>query len=425
VNVKCLVIGSGAREHAITAALLRDPSVESIQVAPGNAGIAELVPCLPIDVSNASAIADLAVELDVDLVVVGPEVPLMAGVANELSNRGIPCFGPSKEAALIEGSKAFCKEVMAEAGIPTAIAKVCVTEADVEEALNTFGAPFVVKDDGLAAGKGVVVTNDRTQALEHARSCIASGNKIVIEEFLDGPEVSLFGISDGTTVVPMQPAQDFKRVGDGDTGPNTGGMGAYSPLPWVPSEVVRDVTERVLQPMATALRNRGIPFIGVLYAGLAMTSRGVRVIEFNARFGDPETQVVLDQLQTPLGEFLLAAATGQLAQFPPLMWRPGYSVTVVVAAAGYPSNPVTGDVIAGIDQAESLGDVTVYHAGTRQDAASLVTAGGRVLSVTAHADTLPAARERAIAAAALIEITGSHFRGDIAQQAAEGNISIP
>jgi phosphoribosylamine--glycine ligase len=423
--VKCLVIGSGAREHAITAALLRDPSVESIQVAPGNAGIAQLVPCLPIDVSNASAIADLAVELEVDLVVVGPEVPLMAGVANELTSRGIPCFGPNKEAALIEGSKAFCKEVMAEAGIPTAIAKVCLTEEDVEDALDTFGAPFVVKDDGLAAGKGVVVTHDRSEALEHARSCIASGSKIIIEEFLDGPEVSLFGISDGTTVVPMQPAQDFKRVGDGDTGPNTGGMGAYSPLPWVPSEVVEDVTRRVLQPMATALKDRGTPFIGVLYAGLAMTSRGVRVIEFNARFGDPETQVVLDQLETPLGEFLYAAATDQLAQFPALTWRPGYSVTVVVAAAGYPSSPVTGDVIAGIDQAEGLGDVTVYHAGTRQDAESLVTAGGRVLSVTAHAETLPAARELATEAAALIEIAGSHFRGDIAQQAAEGNISIP
>ncbi len=423
--MKCLVIGSGAREHAITAALLRDPSVESIQVAPGNAGIAKLVPCMPIDVFNASAIADLAVQLNVDLVVVGPEVPLMAGVANELINRGIPCFGPSKEAALIEGSKAFCKEVMAEAGIPTAIAKVCVTEEDVEDALNTFGAPFVVKDDGLAAGKGVVVTHDRSEALEHARSCIASGNKIIIEEFLDGPEVSLFGISDGTTVVPMQPAQDFKRVGDGDTGPNTGGMGAYSPLPWVPGEVVEDVTARVLQPMATALKDRGTPFIGVLYAGLAMTSHGVRVIEFNARFGDPETQVVLDQLETPLGEFLYAAATGQLAQFPALTWRPGYSVTVVVAAAGYPSSPVTGDVIAGIDQAEGLGDVTVYHAGTRQDAESLVTAGGRILSVTAHADTLLAARARATSAAALIEITGSHFRGDIAQRAAEGNISIP
>jgi len=423
--VKCLVIGSGAREHAITAALLRDPSVESIHVAPGNAGIAQLVPCSPIDVSDSQAITDLAVALDVDLVVIGPEVPLMAGAADSLVAHGIPCFGPQKAAALIEGSKAFCKEVMAEAGIPTAEARLCKSDDQVNTALDLFGAPFVVKDDGLAAGKGVVVTSDRVEAHAHAMECINAGHDVVIEEYLDGPEVSLFGISDGTTVVPMQPAQDFKRVGDGDSGPNTGGMGAYSPLPWVPSEVIEDVTKRVLQPMATALSNRGTPFIGVLYAGLAMTSRGVRVIEFNARFGDPETQVVLDLLETPLGEFLFAAATGQLAQFAELSWRSGYSVTVVVAAAGYPSNPVTGDHIAGIDQAENLGGVAVYHAGTRQDAGSLVTAGGRVLSVTAHADTLPDARERATAAAALINIAGSHFRSDIAQRAADGNICIP
>ncbi len=423
--MKCLVIGSGAREHAITAALLRDPSVESIHVAPGNAGIAQLVPCSPIDVSDSQAITDLAVALDVDLVVIGPEVPLMAGAADSLVAHGIPCFGPQKAAALIEGSKAFCKEVMAEAGIPTAEARLCKSDDQVNTALDLFGAPFVVKDDGLAAGKGVVVTSDRVEAHAHAMECINAGHDVVIEEYLDGPEVSLFGISDGTTVVPMQPAQDFKRVGDGDSGPNTGGMGAYSPLPWVPSEVIEDVTKRVLQPMATALSNRGTPFIGVLYAGLAMTSRGVRVIEFNARFGDPETQVVLDLLETPLGEFLFAAATGQLAQFAELSWRSGYSVTVVVAAAGYPSNPVTGDHIAGIDQAENLGGVAVYHAGTRQDAGSLVTAGGRVLSVTAHADTLPDARERATAAAALINIAGSHFRSDIAQRAADGNICIP
>lgn len=418
------MIGSGGREHAITAALLRDPSVQSIHVAPGNAGIAQLVPCVPIDVADGIAIADLAVELDVDLVVIGPEVPLMAGAANELANRGIPCFGPHKEAALIEGSKAFCKEVMAEANIPTAMARVCTTEDQVEDALDAFGAPYVVKDDGLAAGKGVVVTNDRAEAVAHARACLASGNSLVIEEFLDGPEVSIFGISDGATVVAMQPAQDFKRVGESDTGPNTGGMGAYSPLPWVPSDVVREVTERVLQPMATALHTRGTPFVGVLYAGLAMTSRGVRVIEFNARFGDPETQVVLDQLESPLGELLLAAATGRLSQFPPLRWRDGYSVTVVVAADGYPARPRTGDSITGIEQAESLGNVTVYHAGTQLQDSELLTSGGRVLSVTAHAESLMEARNRATDAAALITIAGSHFRGDIAQLAADGRISL-
>lgn len=422
--MKCLVIGSGGREHAIAAALLRDPSVRSIHVAPGNAGIAQLVQCVPVNVTDAIAIADLAVDLDVDLVVIGPEVPLMAGAANELENRGIPCFGPHKEAALIEGSKAFCKEVMAEANIPTAMARVCTTEDQVENALDAFGAPYVVKDDGLAAGKGVVVTQDRAEAVAHARACLASGNSLVIEEFLDGPEVSIFGVSDGTTVVPMQPAQDFKRVGESDSGPNTGGMGAYSPLPWVPESVVHEVTERVLQPMATALNKRGTPFVGVLYAGLAMTTRGVRVIEFNARFGDPETQVVLDQLDSPLGELLLAAATGRLAQFPPLKWRSGYSVTVVIAAEGYPAKPRTGDPISGIEQAESLGNVTVYHAGTQLQGSELITSGGRVLSVTAHAKTLMEARNRATQAAALIEIPGSHFRGDIAQLAADGRISL-
>ena len=426
--MKCLVIGSGAREHAITATLLRDSSVQSVHVAPGNAGIEQIAPCSPIDVSDPNAIADLAVRLGVHLVIIGPEVPLMAGAADALVSRGIPCFGPQKAAALIEGSKAFCKEIMNSAGIPTAQALVCSTISDLEVALDSFGAPYVVKDDGLAAGKGVVVTEDRAAAIEHGRECIEAGHQVVIEEFLDGPEVSLFGISDGTTVIPMLPAQDFKRVGEGDSGPNTGGMGAYSPLPWVPESVVQEVTTRVLQPMATALKERGTPFVGVLYAGLAITSRGVRVIEFNARFGDPETQVVLDQLLTPLGEFLFAAATGQLASFADLQWEKGFSVTVVVAAPGYPANPRTGDPITGIEAAEDLGDLTVYHAGTRfsdSHNGRLVSSGGRVLSVTAHAATLAAARERALAGAALIGLEGSHFRGDIAQRAAEGLIAIP
>jgi len=422
--LKVLVIGSGAREHAITESLLRDPSVSSVIVAPGNAGIAQVVECVSVDVKNPQAIADLATERDVDLVVVGPEVPLMAGAGDALRERGIPCFGPSKAAALIEGSKAFCKEVMAEAGIPTAMARVCTTESQVADALDAFGAPYVVKDDGLAAGKGVVVTSDRTEALGHARDCFAVGGTVVIEEYLDGPEVSLFGISDGTTVVAMQPAQDFKRVGEGDVGPNTGGMGAYSPLPWVPDSTVTEVTERVLQPMATAMRERGTPFIGVLYAGLAMTSRGIRVIEFNARFGDPETQVVLNRLVTPLGEFLLAAATGKLADFRALEWKPGFAVTVVLAASGYPAAPVTGTPIGGIELAESQGNTKVFHAGTSAIDGVLITSGGRVLSVTAEGDTLVQARELALAATAMISIDGSHYRGDIAQLAAQGGISI-
>ncbi len=415
--MKCLVIGSGAREHVITSVLLRDPEVESVVVAPGNAGIAKLVTCMPIDVTDAQAIGELATELDVDLVIVGPEVPLMAGAADELMARGIPCFGPTRAAAMIEGSKAFCKEVMAEAGIPTAMALVCTNTSEAEVALDTFGAPYVVKDDGLAAGKGVVVTSDRSEALAHAQSCFEVGGTVVIEEFLDGPEVSLFGITDGTTVIALQPAQDFKRVGDNEEGPNTGGMGAYSPLPWLDASVVGEVTERVLQPMADAMKKRGTPFVGVLYAGLAMTSRGIRVIEFNARFGDPETQVLLTRMITPLGQFLYAAATGQLESFAPLRWEPGFAVNVVIAAQGYPANPVLGTPISGVELAEAYSNLSVFHAGTAQVRGELVSSGGRVLSVTAHAPTLIQARELAYEGVAQIEIAGSHFRGDIARNA--------
>ncbi len=415
--MKCLVIGGGAREHVITCALLRDPEVESVVVAPGNAGIAKLVDCMQIDITDAESIGDLATKLNVDLVVVGPEVPLMAGAADALAARGIPCFGPTRGAALIEGSKAFCKEVMAEAGIPTAMAHVCTNIAEAENALDTFGTPYVVKDDGLAAGKGVVVTSDRSEALAHAKSCFEVRGTVVVEEFLDGPEVSLFGISDGTTVVALQPAQDFKRVGDNDEGPNTGGMGAYSPLPWLDESVIAEVTERVLQPMADAMKKRGTPFVGVLYAGLAMTTRGIRVIEFNARFGDPETQVVLSRLVSPLGQFLYAAATRQLEGFAALVWEPGFAVNVVIAAQGYPANPVLGTSILGVELVEADSDLAVFHAGTAQAGGDLVTSGGRVLSVTAHAPTLVQARERAYAGVAQIEIAGSHFRSDIARNA--------
>lgn len=415
--MKLLVIGSGAREHVITSALLRDPEVESVVVAPGNAGIAALVQCVPVDVTDAQSIGELATALQIDLVVVGPEVPLMAGAANELNARGIPCFGPTREAALIEGSKAFCKEVMAQAGIATALAHVCTNVTEAESALDAFGSPYVVKDDGLAAGKGVVVTSDRGEALAHAQSCFDVGGTVVIEEFLDGPEVSIFGISDGTTVIALQPAQDFKRVGDNDEGPNTGGMGAYSPLPWLDESVVAEVTERVLQPMADEMKRRGTPFVGVLYAGLAMTARGIRVIEFNARFGDPETQVVLSRLVTPLGQFLYAAATGRLKDFATLVWSPGYAVNVVIAAKGYPENPVLGTPISGVEFAAANQDLAVFHAGTELIGGELVTSGGRVLSVCAQAPTLTQARERAYTGVAQIAIAGSHFRSDIARNA--------
>ena len=414
--MKILVIGSGAREHALVTALLADDSVTSIICAPGNAGIAREVDVVPVDVTDAKAIGDLAYEVEADLVVIGPEVPLVAGAADAVRERGIACFGPSAEAAQLEGSKAFAKQVMAEAGVPTAMARVCSTVDEVASALDQFGAPHVVKDDGLAAGKGVVVTSDRDEALAHAASCLARGGdaRVVIEENLDGPEVSLFGITDGTTIIPLQPAQDFKRAHDDDAGPNTGGMGAYSPLPWAPAGLVDDVTARVLQPMVDAMAKRGTPFSGLLYAGLALTSRGVRVIEFNARFGDPETQVVLARLKTPLASVLLASATGRLASLAPLQWRKGSAVTVVVAAKGYPESPVTGDVISGLEEAGEVAGVSILHAGTKITDDGIASNGGRVLSVTAYGESLHEARERAYAAIDLITLEGSHHRRDIA-----------
>ena len=391
-------------------------------VAPGNPGMAQVVRTVSVVITDPAAVANLAAEEDVDLVVVGPEVPLVAGVADAVRDRGIACFGPSAAAAQLEGSKAFAKQVMAEAGVPTSMSHVCTDLDQVAAALDQFGPPFVVKDDGLAAGKGVVVTRDRADALEHARACLAKGAQaqVVIEEFLDGEEVSLFGITDGITVIPLQPAQDFKRAADGDEGPNTGGMGAYSPLPWAPSGLTDDVTARVLQPMVDAMRHRGTPFSGLLYAGLAMTSRGIRVIEFNARFGDPETQVVLANLRTPLGQLLMAAATGRLDELPPLAWQSGFAVTVVIAAAGYPDAPRTGDVIGGLEEAAELVGVEVFHAGTAiSDDGSVVSSGGRVLSVTAHGASLASAREHAYAAIDLITLEGSHHRRDIAQRAAD------
>ncbi len=417
-TVKVLVIGGGAREHALCRALSLDPDVTALHCAPGNAGIAEVAELHAVDALDGGAVADLATGLSADLVIVGPEAPLVAGVADAVRGRGVPVFGPSAEAARLEGSKAFAKDVMASAGVPTARSYVCTNAAEVDEALDAFGAPYVVKDDGLAAGKGVVVTSDVDAAREHALAC----GRVVIEEFLDGPEVSLFAITDGETVVPLQPAQDFKRALDGDEGPNTGGMGAYSPLPWADPKLVDEVMATVLQPTVDELRRRGTPFSGLLYAGLAITSRGVRVIEFNARFGDPETQVVLARLKTPLAGLLLAAATGGLAALPPLRWSDGAAVTVVVASHNYPGTPRTGDPITGLaDIAEQdAPEAYVLHAGTKKDAGSgaVVSAGGRVLSVTATGSDLATARERAYRAVDRIRLEGSHHRTDIAARAA-------
>jgi phosphoribosylamine--glycine ligase len=419
--VKVLVIGGGAREHALCRSLSLDPDVTSLHCAPGNAGIAELAELHAVDATDGAAVADLAAALGADLVVVGPEAPLVAGVADAVRERGIDCFGPSREAAALEGSKAFAKDVMAAAGVPTARAYVCGSAEEVDAALDAFGAPYVVKDDGLAAGKGVVVTGDLDAARAHALACLEGGadgapGRVVIEEYLDGPEVSLFALTDGETVVPLQPAQDFKRALDGDEGPNTGGMGAYSPLPWADPKLVDEVERTVLQPTVDEMRRRGTPFAGLLYAGLALTSRGVRVIEFNARFGDPETQVVLARLRTPLAGLLRAAATGQLAAFPALRWSEGAAVTVVIASYNYPDTPRTGDPIGGLADVPAAEEhAYVLHAGTRLlDDGRVVSAGGRVLSVTATGSTVAKARTRAYRALAHITLEGSHHRGDIA-----------
>ena len=410
-----LVIGTGGREHALALALAGDPGMKAVHVAPGNPGMAAVAECHDVDPMDGAAVADLAVRLGVDLVVVGPEAPLVAGVADAVTDRGIAVFGPSAAAARLEGSKAFAKEVMAAAGVPTAKARVCVNATEVGGALDALGPPYVVKDDGLAAGKGVVVTDDRLVALDHAAGC----ERVVIEEFLDGPEVSLFALcgyneADGATVYPLRPAQDFKRIHDGDEGPNTGGMGAYTPLPWAPDDMVEEVLRTVLQPTVDEMARRGTPFAGLLYAGLAMTSRGVRVVEFNARFGDPETQPLLALLDAPLAPLLYAAATGGLADVPPPTWRDGAAVAVVMASAGYPASSSKGDVISGVDAAEALPGVHVIHAGTAIVGGELVTAGGRVLAVVGTGSDLAAAREAAYAGVAAVEFEGAQHRTDIA-----------
>jgi phosphoribosylamine---glycine ligase len=409
VTQTVLVVGSGGREHALAWALGKDPGVGAIHIAPGNPGTAAIGTNHRLDIMDGAAIAALATELGADLVVVGPEAPLVAGVADAVRAAGIPVFGPSAEAAQLEGSKAFAKMIMEAAGVPTAAARLCLSMDEVVAALDEFGAPYVVKDDGLAAGKGVIVTDDREAALRHAASC----GRVIIEEYLDGPEVSLFALSDGVTVLPFEPAQDFKRVGDGDLGPNTGGMGAYTPLPWAPPGLTEEVVRTVIQPTIDELRRRGMPFVGLLYAGLALTKRGVRVVEFNARFGDPETQPLLTRLKTPLGGALYAAATGTLADHPPLEWGSGAAVGVVIAAAGYPDSPRKGDPITG---ATAEG---VFHAGTARDAdGQLVSAGGRVLTVVGTGETLAEARAAAYATVALIDLPGGFHRNDIAEKAA-------
>jgi phosphoribosylamine---glycine ligase len=413
--VRVLLLGSGGREHALARALAADPDVTDLHAAPGNPGIAAIATVHAQDLSDLGAVARLARDLAPGLAVVGPEAPLVAGLADMLRAAGIACFGPGRRAAMIEGSKSFAKQVMVTAGIPTAQARTCVTAAEAEAALATFGRPYVVKADGLAAGKGVVVTDDLAAALAHAQSA----GKVIIEEFLDGPEVSLFALADGMTALPLLPAQDFKRAGDGGTGPNTGGMGAYAPLPWAPPDLTGQVMGTVIQPALNALRRQGTPYRGLLYAGLCLTRQGPRVVEFNARFGDPETQVVLDRLASPLAGLLAAAAAGSLAGAGAPAWVPGAAVAVVIAAEGYPAAPVAGDAIEGIAEAQRVPGAYVLHAGTTADrSGQVLSAGGRVLNVVGTGASLAEARERAYAAAARVRIRGGWHRGDIAAQAA-------
>jgi phosphoribosylamine--glycine ligase len=420
--VNVLVLGSGGREDALVQALARDSSVTRLVCAPGNAGTIALAEAFPLDPTDAAAAIALATEVGADLVVIGPEAPLVAGVADALRDKGFLVFGPSGAAARIEGSKAYAKDVMRAAGVPTAAAMVFDDDNDCAAYLAGATPPYVVKADGLAAGKGVHVGLDLARAVDFARDVLSTlGGQVVVEEYLDGPELSLFALSDGAAVVPLIPAQDFKRAYDGDEGPNTGGMGAYAPLPWLPVGMVDDITATVLGPVIEEMARRGTPFVGLLYAGIAVTSEGPSVVEFNCRFGDPETEAILPLLETPLAGLLHACADGSLGSAPPLVWRDGSAVTVVVAAEGYPAAPVMGDEVV-IDALPD--DVTVQHAGTALVDGRVVSAGGRVLAVTAVGPDLASARNTAYLGVASVRLRGAHSRSDVALRAVQGEVRV-
>jgi phosphoribosylamine---glycine ligase len=424
---KVLVVGGGAREHAILHALARSAHRPQLLCAPGNAGIGDVARLLPVGVDDIAGLVEAAVREQVDLVVVGPEVPLVAGLADALSEAGIACFGPSAAGALLEGSKAFCKEVMEAAEIPTASYRVVTTVEDGMAAIREIQGdryPAVIKADGLAAGKGVIIAASAEEAREALSELLVEHrfgtDRVVVEEYLVGSEVSLLAICDGVRALPLASAQDYKRIFDGDAGPNTGGMGSYSPVPTIGTEQARALAAIVHQPVLDELRRRGIRFHGVLYAGLMLTGAGPKVLEFNARFGDPETQAILPRLQTDLLELLSAAAAGgDGLQGVALQWDERSAVTVVLASAGYPDSSSSGDLIVGLDAVPS--SVSVTHAGTALDAQGrVVTAGGRVLSVTALGPDTVLARASAYAAADEIEFDGRQLRRDIAEKVVGG-----
>jgi len=398
--VQVVLVGSGAREHALAWRLAQSPGLTELHAAPGNPGIAALGRCHPVRAEDGEGLLSLAVTLEADLIVVGPEAPLVAGVGDELRMNGFPVFGPSADAARIEGSKSFAKEIMRAAGVPTA------------ETMSVARAPCVVKADGLASGKGVFVCRTAEEVDDALRAVTAFGGEFVIEELLEGGEVSLFAVTDGRRVVPVGAAQDFKRIGDGDTGPNTGGMGAYSPVPWL--EDVDALVAQIHQPVVEELARRGSPFVGCLYAGLMITAGGPKVLEFNARFGDPETQVLLPRLQGDLLQLLFACAVGDVAGSSTVM-RDEAAVTVVLAAPDYPArSDYAGAPIEGIAAAEATGAL-VFHGGTAVRDGMVVTNGGRILSVTATGTTVGDARDRAYAAVDLISFDGAQYRRDIAR----------